>query len=313
MSGRPVLFVSLLGLAALGATCKGSDKTPAAPPPAVPPPPAAEAPLVKAPAITEMEGIELAEIPPAQRSDALRLLNENYCYCGCARTIAACLANRADCTCVKCSERMARFVLNQYNEGASTEDVEEQLIQGFTSGFNAKVSEFPLEEQGTRGPAGAPITLVEFADFRCPHCAEAGEVLDALLKQRNDVRLVYFYYPLSGGGETSVKAAEAAEEARVQGKFWELSHLLFANQHALEDGDLVRYAQEAGLNVGKFVMAMDKRVHRDKVMANKRLGEAVGVMSTPSIYVNGRPFGLGRTLENFNLRIDMEAERGRCD
>ena len=310
MTGRPVLFVTLLGLAALGATCKGND--PKAPPPA-PPPPAVEEPLVKAPAITEMEGIDLAEIPPAQRSDALRLLNESYCYCGCARTVAACLANRQDCSCVRCSDRMARFVLNEYNQGASTEDIEEQLLQGFTSGYNAKALEFPLDGQGTRGPKDAPVTLVEFADFRCPHCAVAAEVLEELMRTRTDVRLVYFYYPLAGGGETSVQAAEAAEEARAQGKFWEMSHLLFKNQHALEGPELARYAQEAGLDLGKFALAMDKRIHRDKVMANKRLGEAAGIMSTPSVFVNGRPFGLGRTLENFNLRIDMEAERGRCD
>lgn len=312
MNGRPVLFVTLLGLAAAGATCKGSDKAPP-PAPAAEPTPQVEEPLVKAPAITEMEGIDVAEIPPAQRVDALRILNENYCYCGCARTIAACLANRADCSCVTCSERMARFVLNQYNEGASTEDVEEQLAEGFTGGFNAKPASFPLEDQGTWGSKDAPITLVEFADFRCPHCAAASDVLAELTKKRSDFRLVYFYYPLSSGGETSIKAAEAAEEARVQGKFWEMAHELFANQHALEDSDLARYAQQIGLDMGEFAMAMDRRVHRDKVMANKRIGEAAGIMSTPSIFVNGRPFGLGRTLDNFNLRIDMEAARGRCD
>lgn len=310
MNGRPVLFVTLLGLSVLGATCKGNEPAKAPPPQAVP----AEAePIVKAPAITEMEGIDLAEVAPGQRSDALRLLNENYCYCGCARTIAACLANREACSCVNCSERMARFVMNEYKLGASTEDVEEQLVQGFTSGFNAKPKTFDFTGQASMGPEDAKITLVEFADFRCPHCAAAAEVLHNLLKARDDVRLVYYYFPLSGMGEPSIRAAEAAEEARVQGKFWQMSHLLFTNQHAFEEVDLARYAQQIGLDMTKYAAAMDQRTHRNAVMADKRVGEASGILSTPSVFVNGRPFGMARTLENFNLRVDMEAQRGRCD
>lgn len=310
MNGRPVLFVTLLGLSVLGATCKGNEPKKAPPPPTEP---ATAEPLIKAPAIVEMEGIDLAEVAPAQRSDALRLLNDNYCYCGCARTIAACLANREACSCVACSERMATFVLNEYKLGASTEDVEEQLVQGFTNGFNAKARDFDEAGQANHGPADAKITLVEFADFRCPHCAAAAEVLDTLLKSRDDVRLVYYYFPLSGMGEPSIRAAEAAEEARVQGKFWQMSHLLFTNQHAFEDSDLARYAQQIGLDMSKYAAAMDQRTHRNAVMADKRIGEAAGILSTPSVFVNGRPFGLARTLENFNLRVDMEAQRGRCD
>lgn len=310
MSGRPVLFVTLLGLSVLGATCKGNDPQKAPPPKAEAPTPE---PIVKAPAIVEMEGIELAEVAPAQRSDALRILNENYCYCGCTRTIAACLANREACSCVECSDRMANFVVNQYKLGASTEDVEEQLLQGFTSGFNAKPKPFDEANQPAAGPADAKVTLVEFADFRCPHCADAAEMLQGLLAQRKDVRLVYFFFPLSGMGEPSIRASEAAEEARAQGKFWQMSHLLFKNQHALEDSDLANYAQQIGLNMAQYAKALDQRVHRTAVMADKRIGETAGILSTPSIFVNGRALGLAPTLENINLRIDMEAQRGRCE
>jgi len=310
MNGRPVLFVTLLGLSVLGATCKGNEPSKAPPAKA---PAAKPEPLVKAPAITEMEGVDLGRVAPAQRMDALRLLNDNYCYCGCARTVAACLANREACSCVKCSERMAAFVLNEYEQGASTEDVEEQLLSGFATGYNAPPKTFDFEGQASLGPEDPKVTLVEFADFRCPHCAAAAEVLEQLMKDRDDVRLVYYFFPLSGMGEPSIRAAEAAEEARVQGKFWQMSHLLFANQHAFEDADLARYAQQAGLDMAKFAEAMKSRKHRDAVMADKRVGESAGVLSTPSVFVNGRPFGLARTLENFNLRIDMEAQRGTCD
>lgn len=311
MNGRPVLFVVLLGLAGLGATCKGNDPK-KAPPPAAPAAQPTE-PIVKAPAVTEMEGVDLGMVPPAVRTDVLRLLNENYCYCGCTRTIAACLANRESCSCVNCSDRMAKWILNEYASGASTEDVEAQLVEGFTSGFNAKPKDFDLTGQAVKGAADAPVVLTEFADFRCPHCAAAFEVVLELMKTRKDLKVAYYYFPLTGMGQQSIRAAEAAEEARAQGKFWEMATLLYRNQHALEDADLGRYAQVAGLDMVKYAQAMDQRTHRDAVMADKRLGESLGVMSTPMFYVNGRPFGLARTMENFQLRADMEAGRGTCN
>ncbi len=307
MSGRPTLFLALLGIAALGATCKGADQPPPPPPPSPP-----EAPPPARPAVTQLEGIELAELPPAVRGDALRLMNESSCYCGCTRTVAGCLASRADCSCVQCSERMANFIMNEYKQGASTEDVEAQLLEGFSESYNARPKNFNHQDQPVKGDPKAPITLVEFADFRCPHCAAAFEVLSAFLAKRKDVKLEYYYFPLGGGGEESIRAAEAAEEAKVQGKFWQMSALLFRNQHALSDEDLMGYAKQAGLDLDKYAAAMKSKVHRPKIMEDKKLGEQVGIMSTPTIFVQGRRFGLARTLENLNMRIEMESERGTC-
>lgn len=268
----------------------------------------------RAPAVTEIEGVDLSIVPPEQRNDALRILNETFCYCGCPRSLASCLANRAECSCVKCSERMTSFILSEYKSGTETEDVEAQLLEGFAEGYNAKAQTFDAKDQPVKGAETAPYTVVEFADFRCPHCAAASEELAALAKKRSDVKIVYYYYPLGGvNAEMSVRSAEAAEEARAQGKFWELAEVMFREQHALEDADLDRYAQSVGLDMLRYRAAMEKRVHREKVMQNKRLGESVGIRATPTLYVNGRPFGLGRTAENLEMRFAMENERGRCE
>ena len=89
--------------------------------------------------------------------------------------------------------------------------------------------------------------------------------------------------------------------------------MLFKYQHALEPENLASYAEQIGLDVPRFKAALEKRIHRARVLADKKIGQSVNVESTPSIFVNGRPFGLGRTVENFKLRLEMEAERGRCD
>jgi glutaredoxin len=308
MKRHPGLLVALLGLAALGATCKGKEPEPPAVPPSAP-----AAPEGKAPAVQAIPGIELAELEPAVRGDALRLLNETFCYCGCARTVAACLVNKADCGCVQCSERMASFIMGEYRAGASTEDVEEQLLEGFSQGFNGRPQPLDQADQPEKGPAQPAVTIVEFADFRCPHCAAAFEVLEELAKRHPEVRVRFYYFPLSGMGEKSVRAAEAAEEARAQGKFWELAALMFRNQHALEPEDIAGYAKEVGMDVAKLAAALDQHTHLTTVMDDKRLGESVGVKSTPTLFVDGRPFGLGRTLENLELRLAMEKARGRCD
>ena len=91
-----------------------------------------------------------------------------------------------------------------------------------------------------------------------------------------------------------------------------MAKMLYRRQHAFADADLAGYAREVGLDMARFARAMDMRTHRNKIMDDKRIGESVGVVSTPSVFVNGRPFGLGRTLENFKLRVSMERERGIC-
>src|SRR5688572_462967 len=306
MTARPTLFVALLGISVMGATCRNSEQT------ADSPKPKGER-IKDEPAVTEIPGVDLGELDPTLRNDAIRVLNESYSYCGCPRTVASCLANRNDCSCVASSERIAAFIMNEYKGGASTEDVEAQLLGGFSEGYNGPVKSFDGKSQPTKGSAGAAYTIVEFADFKCPHCAGAFEVLNSLLEKRNDVRLEYYYYPLSGNGESSVRAAEAAEEARRQGKFWEMAKELFENQFDLSESNLTTYAKKIGLDLAAFAKAMESRTHRDKVIQNKKLGESVGVESTPSLFLNGRSFGLARTIENLEMRIQMEAERGTCN
>ena len=309
MSHRAALLAALLGLAATGATCKGGDGKP--PPDSVPA--STPEPLAKAPAVVDFEGIDMAAVPPTARTDFIRILNETFAYCGCARSVASCLADKDQCTCPKASQRVADFVLMQYREGMSTEDIESQLIEGFSEGYNHKAYELDPADQPTKGTEGGQVVIAEFADFRCPHCAVAFSVLERFVSRRDDVKLLYYYFPLGGGGEISLQAAEAAEEARQQGLFWEMAGLMYRNQHALGPQDLLRYGAQAGLDTAKLAQALDQQTHRKTVLADKRIGERLGIASTPSIYVNGRPYGLSRTDDVFNLRVDMELDRGTCD
>ena len=152
-----------------------------------------------------------------------------------------------------------------------------------------------------QGPAEAPVTLVEYGDYECPYCGEAFPVVKALQKRLGDqMRFVFRNFPLAEAHPHAEHAAEAAEAAGAQGKFWEMHDLLYENQDALEDEDLVRYAKALHLDVPRFVKEMEAHAHVERVRADFSSGVRSGVNGTPSFFINGMrhdgPFDLASLL-----------------
>lgn len=149
------------------------------------------------------------------------------------------------------------------------------------------VQNISVDDDPVRGEATAPITVVEFTDFQCPACAAMHPVLDEVLKSYgNKVRFVVRDFPLSQH-EFARKAAEAANAAQAQGKFFEYITLLFKNQKALDVPSLKKYATEIGLNRARFDAALDRGVYAAEIKKDIEDGEIYGVGSTPTIFVNG--------------------------
>jgi protein-disulfide isomerase len=152
-----------------------------------------------------------------------------------------------------------------------------------------------------QGPAEAPVTLVEYGDYECPYCGEAYPVVKALQKRLGDqMRFVFRNFPLAQAHPHAEHAAEAAEAAGAQGKFWEMHDLLYENQDALEDEDLVRYARALHLDVPRFVKEMEAGTYLERVREDFRSGVRSGVNGTPSFFINGArhdgPFDLASLL-----------------
>ena len=162
-----------------------------------------------------------------------------------------------------------------------------------------------------KGPASAPVTIIEYSDFQCPYCARVNPTLDRIVQTYGDkVRIVFKDFPLPNHPEAP-KAAEAAHCAGEQGKFWEMHDRLFANQQALQVPLLKQYATVLGLNMDAFNQCFDSGKHADRVGENLREGEALGVSSTPTFYVNGRPVVGAQPFEYFKTVIDEELARIR--
>jgi protein-disulfide isomerase len=149
------------------------------------------------------------------------------------------------------------------------------------------VQNISVDDDPARGEVSAPVTVVEFTDFQCPACAAMQPVLEEVLKSYgNKIRFVVRDFPLNQH-ENARKAAEAANAANAQGKFFEYIAVLFKNQKALDVPSLKKYATEVGLNRAQFDAALDRGIYAAEVKKDIEDGEMYGVGSTPTIFING--------------------------
>jgi protein-disulfide isomerase len=138
------------------------------------------------------------------------------------------------------------------------------------------------------GPANAPVTLVEYGDFECPHCARAEPIIQGIRRYMgNQLRFVFRHFPLAEAHPHAQLAAEASEAAGAQGKFWEMHDAIFRNQDALEPADLVQYATDIGVDPQRMTQELAAGTHRRKVRDDFRGGVRSGVNGTPTLFVNG--------------------------
>ena len=158
------------------------------------------------------------------------------------------------------------------------------------------------------GPQTAPVTMVEYGDFECPHCRAAHSVVAALLRHLGDrMRFVYRHFPLSEIHPHAQLAAEAAEAAGGQGSFWEMHDMLFANQDALGSEDLLRYALALGLDVSRFYTDLTTHVFAAKVRADFLDGVRSGVNGTPTFFINQIRYDGPKNFEDMLEAIEESA------
>ena len=151
------------------------------------------------------------------------------------------------------------------------------------------VDDVDPERDHIRGPDDAIVTLLEYGDFQCPFCGRAEQVIrELLLASGSDVRYAWRHLPLNDVHPFAQIAAEAAEAASAQGRFWEMHDTLLDNQDALRPNDLLRYATELGLDADRF--REDVHDHRlaDRILSDVTTADESGVTGTPTFFINGR-------------------------
>ena len=138
-----------------------------------------------------------------------------------------------------------------------------------------------------RGPAEAPVTLVEYGDLECPFCGQAEEVIRELLADFGDLRYVWRHLPLNDVHPQAQLAAEATEAASAQGKFWEMHDVLISHQDSLRPANLIARARELGLDVDRFTEDLRRHAGAARVAEDVDSADLSGVSGTPSFFVNG--------------------------
>jgi protein-disulfide isomerase len=170
----------------------------------------------------------------------------------------------------------------------------------------SKKYEVAIGKAPARGPASAPVQIVEFSDFQCPFCRRAGPTLAQIEKEYGDqVRIAFKHMPLSMHAQAR-PAHAAAEAAGMQGKFWEMHDKIFADQRNLSPATFEKYAGDLGLDVEKFKKdstsdAVEQRIASDYAEASK-----LGVTGTPAFFVNGRFLSGAQPFASFKVVIDKE-------
>lgn len=156
-----------------------------------------------------------------------------------------------------------------------------------------------------RGPANAPVTIIEFSDYECPFCKRAEVVVQEVVKAYPDkVKLVYRHFPLDFH-EQAKPAAEASACAAAQGKFWEFHDKLFAGS-SLSPERYKAIAAEVGLDQAKFDQCVQKNEFKAQIEQDMADASAVGVTGTPAFFINGRMISGAQPFEKFKEIIDEE-------
>lgn len=160
-----------------------------------------------------------------------------------------------------------------------------------------------------KGPASAPVTIVEFSDFECPFCSRVNPTLAQVQETYGDkVRIVFRQFPLDMHPNAR-KAAEASLCAQDQGKFWEMHDAMFADQRNLGVPALKAKAVELGLAGDEFAQCLDSGEYADEVQADLQAGVEAGVSGTPAMFINGIPLSGAVPFENVAEVIDAELAR----
>jgi protein-disulfide isomerase len=240
-----------------------------------------------------LEGVDTSALTAREKREWSGYVSKLDAPCAGAGTVASCVTEKKNCA--ACTPA-AKYVLKSVRDGMTNEQVE----KAYNNRFKAeKARDVRLEDSPAKTSAkgDAPITVVEFADFECPHCAMMEPILTKLYAQFGaDARFVFKFMPLPlhTHGEISARAGFAAHR---QGKFWEMHDKMFKNQSHLEETNLMDYAKELGLDVEKFRTDMTGAEATDRIAKDKKLATDLDVGGTPTIYINGRLVDLGANPE----------------
>lgn len=262
----------------------------------------------------EMPAGTLDGLSQGQKVGVMRVLNLKNCTCGCSwGSIARCSLGHRTC---ETAPGLIAQTIEMVKSGKSFDEIGKaidatrkgpppsQPAPPSTASYIAIRPDDPV-----RGPKLAKVTIVVFSDFQCPFCGRVEPTLKQIMDiYKKDVRFVWKHQPLPFH-PNAMPAAEAAEAAREQGKFWEMHDLMFADQAELSPAKYEAWAAQLGLNMDRFRKSIADHRNQARIKEDMALGTSNGATGTPTFFINGQLLVGALPLENFKAAIDGEIKK----
>jgi protein-disulfide isomerase len=247
--------------------------------------------------------VDLGDMRDSEKASFFRLIGRYPSACGKAHSLQVSMKSDPAC---KRSVFAARYIAKLLKLHLLESEVEEHYDKRFGP---VKKMEIDVKGAPLRGEVNAPITLIEFSDFQCPHCKHLQPALERILDDyRGQVKLYFKNYPIARAHPHAEKAAAAALAAGKQGKFWQFHDRLFGGDQEKEDwADLEKIAKDLKLDIKKW--KADCEASKDQVSRDHADGEKADIGSTPTIYINGRQYHGPRTFDDLKDWIDEELNK----
>ncbi len=259
---------------------------------------------------TDLPGVDLSGLTPAQKAIVLRVMTDRACGCNCGMKVAECRVKDPNCS---YSKGVASVMVAALKSGKSEEEA--VAAAGASQWAHLPVADtrvlgdavkIPTDGSPVLGPADAKIKLVEFSDFQCPFCILAKPEIDAIMKAYpGQVSLTFKQFPLEEHSQAAM-AAVAALAAQKQGKFWPMHDALFAQEGNLSPKVVLEIAGKIGLSVMRFEADLHSEDLQKAVQRDRLDGEHAGVMGTPALFLNGQLYNGPLKAGNLKPLIDEQ-------
>jgi len=257
-----------------------------------------------------LAGVDTSNLTSREKSEWSRFVSELRSPCADQPvSVAQCVSEARAC---KACVPAAKAIAKQVQRGRTRPQIEAFYKARFSAD---QIKEIALEDSPSKGNPGAPVVLVEFADFQCPACRAARPIIEeALKKHEGETRLVFKNFPLSIH-QYGEKLARSARAAQLQGKFWEMYGALFDNQDRIAPPVIDELAKGIGLDLAKFQKDSDSEAVADAVSRDRKQGERLDIQSTPTLFINGRQFpstpDFPEDLEDW-INLEVELTTGKA-
>jgi len=260
--------------------------------------------------IPKIAGLNTARLTTPQIQQLAKILDEEMCPCGKPVSFNQCLSIAAQCS---PAIFLGQWIADRMADGVPANLLAEATTKEIGGGFASKPENIVLDGYARQGAANPKIRIVEFADFTCVHCRAATKSLHSFAqKYPNEIEIMFKHMPLANH-PMALSAAEAAEAAGLQGKFWEMHDALFDNQNKLNKDLILGLAKAIGLNFAQFQKDLESKQVKDKVIKSTEEARRLGLAGTPTFFFNSRQYNLSFDLNGFELRRRMELARPQSE